>query len=99
MKEPPILVGINILQSSMENSEEDNQKKMYKLLRERRLAKNKMPIEDLTRLIHWLVKYKKKECAEMVDMLMIVLNRKKELLHEDIGYFFRMVYWYWILYN
>ena len=43
----------------MEKGEEEDAAEMYKLFRERRLAKNKIPIEDLTRLIQGLEKYKK----------------------------------------
>ena len=67
----------------MENSEQEFANEMYKLFIERRLAKNKMPIKDLTRLIQGLQKYKKKECAEMIDVLKMVFIRKKELQLHD----------------
>ena len=77
----------------MENSEKEFTNEMYKLFRERRLAKNKMPIKDLAWLIQGLKQYKKSECTELIDLLRIVLARKKELLlHKDYEKYLNEMY-------
>ena len=79
----------------MEESSEKFTNKMCTLFRERKLAKNKIPIDVLSQLIKQLEKYKKKECTEMIDALKMVLKRKKKLLlNEDYQLCFEETFWW-----